>query len=122
MMYYTLRQNNSGGYFDYDADHGITEFVIVEGNSVDDIKSKLNFIINSYPGRGVDCPCCGDRWYSCDWMIESDLEEVPSVYGKDVRELTHKQEKGKLKSVAVHNLDGTIDWYHYDYFQEPRRR
>lgn len=79
-MYYTFRQNNSGGGFDIDEKRGISITVIVEADSTDDADERAERLGIYFDGceTGQDCDCCGDRW-SRAWS--HDEAEVPSVYG-----------------------------------------
>ena len=64
-MFYCFIQNNSGGHFDYDKVQGISHYVVIEGDSVEDIENKAENIGIYFDGcdKGFDCLCCGDRWY-----------------------------------------------------------
>ena len=71
-MFFTYRQNNSGGYF-----YG-NLLVIVEADSykeADRIAEADGEVYFNGCTRGHDCPCCGDRWYS---SFYSEGDEVPS--------------------------------------------
>jgi hypothetical protein len=65
-MFYTFFQNNSGGHFIG------PHTVIVEANDA----AEANEIAEEKGGvyfdgviRGMDCECCGDRWYRV-WVLE----------------------------------------------------
>lgn len=79
MPFFTYNQNNSGGSFDYDANTGIAQYVIVEADNVSDANAKALDIGLYFDGceTGLDCSCCGDRWYE-PWGDEAPL--YPSVY------------------------------------------
>lgn len=83
-MFYQFRQNNSGGSFTYDENNGISVNVIIEANSVDEANMKAESIGLYFDGcdSGLDCECCGDRWYEQWHNEEGDL--VPSVYDSPV--------------------------------------
>ena len=74
-MFYTYRQNNSGGFWDS------RKYIIVEANTFKDantIAEKNTPVYFNGMSKGIDCPCCGDRWrYSYD-----DGEHFPSKDGK----------------------------------------
>lgn len=80
-MFYSFRQNNSGGSFDVDS--SVAQYVIIEAQNA----RKANAIASSkgiyFDGvdNGSDCECCGDRWYPAD---DFDGTETPTVYGKPV--------------------------------------
>jgi hypothetical protein len=75
-MWYSFRQNNSGGSFDYSESVGISVTVYVEANSVEDANFRAEDIGLYFDGAG-DCSCCGDRWYSVDEYAMVDAAEVP---------------------------------------------
>jgi hypothetical protein len=75
-MFITFNQNNSGGYFIQNED--VDEFVIIEGNSLNEILEKASDVFDNY---GEFCPCCGQRWYDyC--KDENDMTEDPLIYGE----------------------------------------
>ena len=68
MSYFKFRQNNSFGTF-----HG-TPLVFVQADNADD----ANAIYFNGVADGVDCDCCGDRWYP---VHDDDAQVQPSSYG-----------------------------------------
>ena len=93
MAFFTFRQNNSGGFFDG------TEYVIIEADSADEANMIAMDHDIYFDGchKGLDCPCCGDRWSEVD---EYDPSEKPEIYGKDPTERTnHRGEKPVVKIV-----------------------
>lgn len=103
MPFVTFRQNNSGGSFDYDND--LTETVIVEGTDLDDILRRAGSLGIYFDGidDGIDCDCCGDRWYR-PW--NDDLDEVPSIYGKPVEEYNFNRFRWSNEPCYVHYMNG----------------
>ena len=82
--FYTFRQNNSFGRFDYDAGRGISVNVIVEADNVDDANSRAERIGLYFDGAG-DCTCCGTRWSAqYEWQGKDDSTEKPMVYDEIV--------------------------------------
>ena len=83
-MFYHFCQNNSGGTFKRDHKSGISHHVIVEGTDADDIVSRAEAIGLYWDGcrNGLDCPCCGDRWYRP--LDNLSLDTVPRLHGQDV--------------------------------------
>jgi hypothetical protein len=77
-VFYTFIQNNSGGTWRINKD--VSKFVIIEADSVDDAndlaeeKAKIYF---DGCAAGIDCDCCGDRWYP---VREYDAAETPMIY------------------------------------------
>lgn len=89
-MFYTFRQNNSGGYF-----YGPV-LVCVECDSLQDAndQAERNGICFGMIGS---CECCGPRW-STAWDEES-LTETPTYYGDPLSESQY--------SWVIHYKDGT---------------
>lgn len=126
-MFFTYNQNNSGGSFTYDKVWGISEYVIIEADSADEANDIAEGIGLYFDGcaDGMDCECCGDRWYRA-WDDE-DGEDEPSVYGKPIGETVDtfnlrfsglsESKKRKIRRsddyifpVVVHYKDGSIKW------------
>jgi hypothetical protein len=65
---YEFRQNNSGGSFREDKKKGIGLRVFIEAASAEEANKKAQDIGLYFDGcyEGIDCPCCGDRWYEAD--------------------------------------------------------
>lgn len=76
MSFFYYSQNNSGGIFDEDLGYG----VIIEADNAKKANQKAEDIGLYFDGcrDGLDCPCCGDRWYECS---EGDETETPEIYG-----------------------------------------
>lgn len=79
-MFFTYSQNNSGGFY-----KGPAEFVIVEANSAFD----ADRIAENHAGlyfdgtlTGIDCACCGSRWYRQG--DDSEGTENPEIYGEGI--------------------------------------
>ncbi|SKB62656.1 DUF7296 family protein [Sphingopyxis flava] len=93
--FWTIRQNNSGGYFDEDASRGIGLALCVEALDRDDAVRRLDAIIQGYDDSG-SCPCCGPRWDT--YLFEEGTEEPETPYG------------GRpLDYGYVHYIDGRIE-------------
>ena len=94
--FYTFRQNNSFGRFDYDAGRGISVNVIVEADSVDDANSRAERIGLYFDGAG-DCTCCGNRWSAqYEWQGKDDSTEKPEIYSQEVTPDEAMAEKDKF--------------------------
>ena len=76
MKFYLFNQNNSGGFFK--SDKNITNNVAIEAESLAKAEAFAFSIGIYYNGceDGIDCECCGDRWYK-----PSELE-FPHSYSK----------------------------------------
>lgn len=120
-MFYNFRQNNSGGVFEFDEKSGISASVIIEAPNPDVANVKAEFKGLYFDGcdKGIDCSCCGDRWYPLYEKEEGD--EVPSVYGIPVENLKKgfdfkngeisKWMKDGVPDVFVHYEDGRIEGF-----------
>ena len=105
-MFYTINQNNSGGYII--DNENVTDFVSVEANNFTEAEKKLESIIEDY---SEFCECCGERWHID--LDNDDAEEIPMIYDTPYNEgvskfwsyghiiiyyLDGRKEKVKLKS------------------------
>ena len=90
MKYYTFNQNNSGGGFH--TDEAVAEYVIIQAYSAEDANERAENIGIYFNGvdSGMDCPCCGDRWYH---VSERDGYSVPAIYGTPLEELFKKKKR-----------------------------
>jgi hypothetical protein len=100
-MFFTFRQNNSGGVF-------TSQFhtIIVEADSADEANERAEehtFVSFDGVSKGRDCECCGDRW-GRQWDDEGD--DVPSIWGKAV-ELDTTVPK-KKRDTMICFRDGTL--------------
>jgi hypothetical protein len=77
LLWFTFRQNNSGGHFD--VDQFVAEYVIIQARDsfeACDIAEKIGIYFNGVED-GRDCDCCGDRWNNFITGTES-----PEIYGQ----------------------------------------
>ena len=108
--FYCYRQNNSGGGFDVDHKAGISCYVVIEAHSTGEADQRAEKIGLYFDGcsSGMDCSCCGDRWY----RAYGDLDKKPSVYGEEVKKdqpapvKTHKWVSGPQG--YIHYLNGEV--------------
>jgi hypothetical protein len=79
MKFFHFSQNNSGGSFTGPAKH-----VVVEAENASDANDRAESVGVYFNGcnEGLDCSCCGDRWYR-QWLDEAG-DDVPMVYGDPV--------------------------------------
>ncbi len=91
-MWYTFRQNNSGGFFDETEYLG--EEVIIEANSENEAVSKAEDygLYWNGVGTGEDCKCCGDRWNT--YALEG--TEKPEINGKPAEKHTPFRTHGSI--------------------------
>ncbi|MFC4114137.1 DUF7296 family protein [Nonomuraea zeae] len=110
-MFYTYRQNNSGGSFSFDED-GISVYVIVEADSASEADSKAREIGLYFDGIG-DCSCCGSRWSSnanSYWGDDTKGDAVPSIYGEPVEQVEESWTwMGDRPEGFIHYRNGNID-------------
>lgn len=103
-MFYTFNQNNSGGYFDYYPEAGISHFVIIEADSLNEAVYRAKGIGLYWDARNDCVTCCGHRWP--DYMTEYDQDEEPSIYREPVDDyLKHR--------FAIKWIDGFEAFVHY---------
>jgi hypothetical protein len=84
-MFYHFSQNNSGGSFIEDEILGLSNAVIIEADSAteaNDIAINKGIYFDGC-SDGVDCDCCGDRWYPVD---EGEGKDEPMMFGKPAKE------------------------------------
>lgn len=89
--FFEYRQNNSGGGFN--VNDTLTVLVIVEAKDQKQaiqIGESLGIYFNGCD-KGMDCPCCGDRWYEPDEvnlhygiLSDDELEEMALGYKGEI--------------------------------------
>lgn len=73
MAIYSFRQNNSGGWFHVPA---ITVYVHADTPEQANAVAEANGLYFHGVSKGLDCECCGDRWYPADdYYLVEDLDE-----------------------------------------------
>lgn len=78
--FYTLNQNNSGGY--YIQNKNVDAFVIIEASDIEQFGEKTDKILNDYREY---CSCCGQRWND-SWIDKEDGTDEPTIYGEPVEQ------------------------------------
>lgn len=103
-MFYTFIQNNSGGFFD--ADDDVAPYVIIEAGSAKKANARAmdKGIYFNGVSKGMDCPCCGDRWYTVDMV---DATDEPEIYGSKSFEHCSRWVEGH--NIIIHYLDGRVE-------------
>lgn len=113
MAFYQYRQNNSGGGFDFDANAGISVYVIIEADSTYEADDKAESIGLYFDGRG-DCSTCGYRWSSASYYDEDDR---PQIYGTPIEDYDFVDGPYAYKWISdgpeayVHFKDGLVQGY-----------
>lgn len=74
-MFFTYRQNNSGGVWDG------PEAIVVEAEDTDEANAiaQLHGVYFDGLDTGKDCPCCGPRWTRAWDGHENPFDEVDSA-------------------------------------------
>lgn len=102
--FYEFSQNNSGGSFDVDSK--LCHRLFIEATSVDEAVSKAENLGCYWNGvdNGMDCECCGDRWYPQSDHV--DLDNMNKRWkGYGVSEyLTEKSKKDLSDADAILEL------------------
>lgn len=95
-LWFTYRQNNSGGSFDHVPEDGIGIAVFIEARNKAHANTRAERIGLYFNGcdTGRDCSCCGDRWseaysegtaqpeqYEEPWRAVADGEEPKLDWG-----------------------------------------
>ena len=85
MKLYEFNQNNTGGGFD--VDDKVCHRVVVEAKDEKEAISIAEELGCYWDGvaNGMDCECCGDRWYESP--SEIDLKSVRESYKEDFSNL-----------------------------------
>ena len=62
MKIFRFRQNNSGGRFVINDE--VSVVVYIYANNANEANAKAELVGIYFDGceKGIDCPCCGDRW------------------------------------------------------------
>jgi hypothetical protein len=76
-MIYSFHQNNSGGYYDLPAKN-----IIVKDARDSEHATEIAIAAGMYlqgVSLGVDCDCCGDRWYGIDHEFDTLAEAIAAA-------------------------------------------
>jgi len=96
--FYEFSQNNTGGSFDVDGN--VCHRLFIEANSIQEANDIAESLGCYWDGvdKGMDCPCCGDRWYTGDKV---DLDTMNTNWGGYTYE---KWLKGETDEEAIQNI------------------
>ena len=96
LKWYTVSQNNSGGYMinnDY-----VTDYIAVQAKDNIEAERILNRIVEDYSEW---CECCGERWWP--YFSEDDGTDVPMIYDKPLSEVKRSFYR---KEIILYHYDG----------------
>lgn len=116
-FFYHYSQKNSFGTFDENTEKGIGTDVIIEAHSAQDANKRAKKIGIYFDGvdKGIDCPCCGDRWYKAYADNEGAISHT--INGKALDEI----ESGDYRKEAyIHYIDGRIERYKFKLSEKDR--
>lgn len=108
MPFFEFDQNNSFGKWVESREKGLAQRVIIEAETLGVARARaVNEIGIYFNGvrNGIDCSCCGDRWYS---PYDEDGTDQPEIYGETV---TAEKVKESGYNTAVHPESGPFVWY-----------
>ena len=100
-QWFTMIQNNSGGYFLQNED--VMEVVIIEAANAKEASKKADYIT---AGHSEYCECCGERW--CTWFDDDEGTSVPSIYD---RPIVTEEPQYYRTNIVLHFADGTVLYY-----------
>lgn len=110
MPWFLYVQNNSGGHFE--VNDNVCRQVYIEASSINDAEAKAEALGIYYDGceKGLDCPCCGDRWYGADELksstkeLEELVQELADKYGWTVPDARLFYADGMVKEIFSSKL------------------
>jgi len=87
-VFYLFNQNSTFGYMVRNED--VDSYVFVEADSYAQAKAiaKAHGVYFDGCAKGIDCPCCGDRWVYWD----SEGFDVPTLYDEPINEFHPEQQ------------------------------
>lgn len=108
-MFYHFRQSNPGGSFVYDAERGLSTSVYIEADSYEEANERAKALGIYFYGveQGLDCECCGDRWYPV--RSHDEIETPPKKDAPFDEEIFSMKWEGEDRYESfVHLSDGTF--------------
>lgn len=109
-LFYHYSQTNSFGIFDRYSDKGIGPDVIIEAYSAESANKRAKKIGIYFDGveKGIDCPCCGDRWSKAYDDNKGTIN--PTINNKALDEIESGYSR---EEVYIHYIDGRIECYEF---------
>lgn len=108
-MWYEYSQNNSGGNHVYDDNLGLSERVFVEADSAKEADEYAESIGIYFDGvdDGIDCDCCGDRWYpQVSWYGAEDEGRTLDELRETINTVLKYRWRTNGNAIYVHFKDG----------------
>ena len=135
-FFFEFSQNNSGGH--WDVNDKLTHRLYIEAADEAEatrIAEDLGVYFNGCED-GMDCECCGDRWYGCTQIeipridglhTKEEADQYAIKYGGTVRPATKWKPSGKRAFEVVYdNVENyvkyMVDRWGYDFKQYPDSR
>lgn len=112
-MFYTYRQNLSGGRFDFFPERGISHLVVIEADSAEAADAKAEGLGIYFQGTqaDIDCDCCGDRWYPAGlWVLIDPATDEPMFDGYAIDFTAPYPKRSPL---TIKWIDGPEGYCHY---------
>jgi hypothetical protein len=110
-MYYSFRQNNSGGRF-----QGPANTVWVEADSAEEANNIFTTLDNCYfdPDFQFDCGCCRARWYEADEQAAKShydmLREIDRDINSEWKSMSDLIGRNKIPQHMVRHKNGTVQF------------
>lgn len=104
-MFYTFRQNSSGGNFIINDRIAIAMIIEAPSAEIANHFAEAHSIYFDGCAKGRDCSCCDDRW-SRQWC-DSDGNKVPSIYDLPAEEYVCPYTKPHQAYAHIFYLDGS---------------
>lgn len=100
-----------------DFNKGITVEVFVEADTADEANMRAKLIGLYFNGcdDGIDCDCCGDRWYKADDGCRS--EKLPSKVSGYMSWVKDPKKEG-----VAHYKSGKIKWLAFSPFKSDKKK
>jgi hypothetical protein len=111
LKWWTVRQNNSGGYWITDDD--VAMFVMIQAPSIQEAEA----IFDRVTAHALEyCSCCGERWYFSDYEKGTD---DPMIYGKPYKEYRENKWFASEAEARLHYYHGPVASYKFNAPVEP---
>jgi hypothetical protein len=102
--FYEITQNNSGGSFA--VNDKLCHRLFIEAKSEKEATRIAEDLGCYWDGvdKGIDCECCGDRWYGVDEVDLNNINTKWNGYEVSFRLDSNKKNENINKDVAIQNL------------------